>query len=335
VTPRLLSGMRRVPWALAGQLLVALPANGAPAPTEKAAAEALFQEGTTLMAEQKYAAACAKFEASQAIESGLGVKLWLADCYDHEGRTASAWALFSEAASLAHQSGQTERERAASERGADLERRLSKLELKAPPAGLPAGVSVTLNGVGIPDASLGSALPVDPGPQRIVFEAPGYRALTLEAQVPAGPSSISVQVPALEPAPEAARAVAPAADAPRHAEPKPGATQRTLGWALGGLGVLSFAGSGVLALRAHALDQQSHAHCLVDEPNACDAEGASLRGQASTYGNVATGAFIAGAALTTTGVVFLLTAPSSHKKQLGLSGHSVPGGGVVVITGKL
>jgi len=326
--------MRRVPWALASQLLVALPANGAQTATEKAAAEALFQEGTTLMAQQKYAAACAKFEASQAMESGLGVKLWLADCYDREGRTASAWALFSEAAALAHQSGQTEREHAASERGADLERRLSKLELKAPAAGLPPGVSVTLNGVAIPDASLGSALPVDPGPQRIVFQAAGYRTLTLEAQVPAGPSSMSLEVPALTPAPEATRAPA-AADTPHHAGPKPGATQRTLGWALGGLGVLSFAGSGVLALRAHSLDQQSHAHCLVDEPNACDAEGASLRGQASTYGNVATGAFIAGAALTTTGIVFLLTAPNSNKKQIGFSGHSVPGGGVVVFSGKL
>lgn len=334
MTPRLLRGMRRIPWALASQLLVALPANGAQTATEKAAAEALFQEGTTLMAQQKYAAACAKFEASQAIESGLGVKLWLADCYDREGRTASAWALFSEAAALAHQSGQTEREHAASERGADLERRLSKLALKAPAVGLPAGVSVTLNGVAIPDASLGSALPVDPGPQRIVFEAAGYRTLTLEAQVPAGPSSIALEVPALTPAPEATR-VPVAADTPHHAGPKPGATQRTLGWALGGLGVLSFAGSGVLALRAHSLDQQSHAHCLVDEPNACDAEGASLRGQASTYGNVATGAFVAGAALTTTGIVFLLTAPNSNKKQIGFSGRGVPGGGLVVVSGKL
>ena len=331
MTPRLLSGVRRIPWALASQLLVALPANGAPTATEKAAAQSLFQEGTTLMAEQKFAAACAKFEASQAIEAGLGVKLWLADCYDHDGRTASAWGLFSEAAALAHQSGQTERERAANERGADLERRLSKLQLKPPASGLPSGLVVTLNGVAIPDTSLGSALPVDPGAQRVTFQAPGYRSLTLETQVPAGPSSVSLEVPALERAPEAHQAATPVAEAPQHAQPKPGATQRTLGWALGGLGVLSFAGSGVLALRAHSLDQQSHSHCLVTEPNACDAEGASLRGQATTYGNVATGAFIAGATLTATGVVLLLTAPSSHKKQVSLSGHSVPGGGVFVV----
>ena len=52
MTARLLTGARRITWALFGQLLVALPAQGAPTATEKAAAEALFQEGTSLMQEQ-------------------------------------------------------------------------------------------------------------------------------------------------------------------------------------------------------------------------------------------------------------------------------------------
>lgn len=336
MTTRLLSGVRRISWALTGQLLVALPAQGAPTAAEKAAAEALFQDGTQLMAEQKFDAACAKFEASQAIESGLGVKLWLADCYDRAGRSASAWALFTEAAALAHQSGQVEREHAASERAADLEKRLSKLELKAPPGGLPDGVVVTLNGVAIPDASLGSALPVDPGPQHIVLRAAGYRTMTLEAQAAVGPSGVTLEVPPLVREPVAApKAATPAPDqAAQHAEPKPGATQRTLGWALGGLGVLSFAGSGALAYRAHSLDQQSHAHCLVNEPNACDAEGASLRGQATTYGNVATGAFVAGATLTATGVVLLLTAPKS-KKEIHVGAAPTSGGASFVVSGRL
>jgi hypothetical protein len=98
---------------------------------------------------------------------------------------------------------------------------------------------------------------------------------------------------------------------------------------------LSFAGSGILALRAHSLDQQSHGHCLVNDPNACDAEGASLRGQASTYGNVATGAFVAGAALTATGIVLLVTAPNSSKKEVSVGTLRVPGGGGLVVSGRL
>ena len=140
-------GMRlRCAGAIAGQLLTAAPAFGAPTASEKAAAEALFHKGTELMQAQSYADACAKFEASNAIEPGLGVKLWLADCYDRVGRTASARALFSEAAAMAQKTGQDDRARAASERASELEPRLSTLELVPPAQGLPADVSVTLDG---------------------------------------------------------------------------------------------------------------------------------------------------------------------------------------------
>jgi hypothetical protein len=328
--------LRRAAWALAGQLLVSVPAHGAPAATEKAAAEALFEEGTKLMAEQKFDAACAKFEASGAIENGLGIKLWLADCYDRMGRTASAWGLFSEAAALAHQSGQADRERAANERALDLEHRLSKLAIKTPPGGLPAGVVVTLNGVAIPLASLGTPLPVDPGAEHVVLRAPGYRVISLERDVPQGPSSFVLEVPRFEPESRLATPAAherPAAAPANH--PKPGATQRTLGYSVGGLGVLSLAGAGLLAYRAHSLDTDSHAHCLTSEPNACDSTGASLRGEAINYGNVATGAVLAGAALTVTGVVLLLTAPSAHAPDVRVDARLAPNGGFVAVTGRL
>jgi hypothetical protein len=336
VTTRLLWGKRRIAWALCGQLLVALPASGAPTPAEKAAAEALFQEGTELMSAQSFAAACSKFEASGAIEPGLGVKLWLADCYDHAGRSASAWALFTEAAALAHQSGQVERERAASERATELEARLSKLQLAPPAAGLPAGLVVTLNGVAIPEASLGSALPVDPGVQRVVLEAPGYRTLTLSSEAPAGPSSVTLAVPALERAPAPPRRKVSASAAALTAS-DPGSTQRMLGYTVGGLGVLSLAGAGLLAYRAHALDQDSRSHCLVSEPNACDVDGASLRGQAQNFGNMATGVLVGGGVLTATGLVLLLTAP--HRAEEGskvrLHAGVTPNGAVLFATGVL
>jgi hypothetical protein len=318
VTFRLLSGARRISWALCGQLLIALPAQGAPTPAEKAAAEALFDEGTELMAAKDFGEACAKFEASSAIESGLGVKLWLADCYDRVGRSASAWALFTEAAALANQSGQDDRERAASERAVELEARLSKLELKLPAEGLPDGLVVTLNGVAIPRASLGSALPVDPGAQRVALRAPGYHPVDLQSEVPEGPASVTLELPGMKRAPAAARpAGAPRAKA---APPEPGGTQRTLGYTMGVLGLVSLGSGGFLAYRAHTLNVDSRAHCLVEEPNACNADGASLREQARNFGNVATGAFVAGGVLTGTGIVLLLTAPSrgNEKPKVGL-----------------
>jgi len=332
MTPRSAVRIRRVA-AILGQLLTAAPAFGAPTASEKAAAEALFKNGTELMQQQSYAEACAKFEASNAIESGLGVKLWLADCYDRVGRTASAWALFSEAAAMAQKSGQDDRARAATQRAADLETRLSKLELAPPPNGLPDGASVALDGTAIPTGSVGSSLPVDPGDHTVVVSAPGYKSLTLQPSVPNGPASIRVELVALTPAPKPRPTVAKSAT-PTVETSAPGHTQRVLAYSFGGLGIVSLAGSAVLGLRAQSLNNQSLDHCLAGEPNACDEQGASLRGQAQNFGNLATAAAIAGGALVATGVVLLLTAPSSAQ-QVHVGGWMSPTGQGVFVGGRL
>jgi hypothetical protein len=202
---------------------------------------------------------------------------------------------------------------------------------------LPPGLVVTLDGATIPEASLGSALPVDPGAHSVVLKAPGYRQIKLDGEVPQGPITVTLDVPALEREPERPQAkVQPIAPAALEQSP-PGTTQRTLGWALGGLGVLSFASAGILAYRAHDLDTESRAHCLADDPNLCNAEGTSLREQARTFGNVATAATIAGAALTATGVVLLITAPSRSREsdRVQLGAHFGPTTARLVVSGRL
>jgi len=331
-------GMRlRCAGAIAGQLLTAAPAFGAPTASEKAAAEALFHKGTELMQAQSYADACAKFEASNAIEPGLGVKLWLADCYDRVGRTASAWALFSEAAAMAQKTGQDDRARAATERASELEPRLSTLELVPPAQGLPADASVTLDGGAIPAGSVGSPLPVDPGEHTIVVSAPSYKSRTLRKSVPPGPASVKLDVAALEPAPVEPLAQSGQGPKGNNGEDQgstPGHTQRVLAYSLGGLGIVSLAGGGFLGLKARDLNQQSLQHCLANEPNACDQQGASLRGQAQNYGNAATAAAIGGGALIATGVVLLLTAPSA-KREVHVGGWLSPAGSGVFVRGNL
>src|SRR6185437_15434982 len=68
--------------------------------SDKAAAEALFDAAKKLYADKKYAEACTRFDASEKLDRGIGTLLYLADCYEHVGRTASAWATFREAESL-------------------------------------------------------------------------------------------------------------------------------------------------------------------------------------------------------------------------------------------
>src|SRR5690242_3895979 len=94
---------------------------------QRATAEALFQQAVELMEQKKFSEACEQFAASQALDPALGTSLYLADCYEQTGKTASAWALFQEAADVARRAQQIDREQIANERAASLKGRLSKL----------------------------------------------------------------------------------------------------------------------------------------------------------------------------------------------------------------
>ncbi len=66
-----------------------------------ARADALFNAAKALTDAGQYADACAKYAESKRLAPGLGVSMYLADCYEHIGRTASAWTEFRAAEGLA------------------------------------------------------------------------------------------------------------------------------------------------------------------------------------------------------------------------------------------
>src|SRR5215471_16250376 len=90
-------------------------------------AEALFEQARTLAAEGKWAEACPKFAASEEADPGAGTLLNLANCYEQNRQTASAWATFKEAASMAKQQGRADWEELARTRATALEPKLSKI----------------------------------------------------------------------------------------------------------------------------------------------------------------------------------------------------------------
>ena len=94
---------------------LALPRWAAAQDTTKA--DETFHAGRELMKDGKFADACPKFEESQKLDPGLGTQFNLADCQEHLGKLASAWANFGDAASRAKAAGQAERAQAAKERG--------------------------------------------------------------------------------------------------------------------------------------------------------------------------------------------------------------------------
>lgn len=191
---------------LAALLLVLLAfARGARA--DNIEAQALFEDAKKLMDAGKYEEACPKLEESQRLDPGMGTQFHLAYCYEKQGKTASAWALYLEVASAAKAIGQMDREKVSRTAAAALEKKLSRLTIQVPnPVD---GMTVKRDNTDVSRVLWGTPVPVDPGEHTIIVAAPNKK--TWEDKVSFGESAENktVDVPALEDAPAATGATTP------------------------------------------------------------------------------------------------------------------------------
>jgi hypothetical protein len=169
------------------------------AESDEAGARVLFAEGRRLVDAGNYTAACLKFEDSFRLEPGVGTNFNLADCFEHIGRTASAWARFLDVAAATKAAGQVERERVARWRAAVLEPGLARMIVEVSSA--VDGLVVERDGIAIGQGSWGIAVPVDPGVHVVEATAPDKRRWSQSVTVPEAPTTVSVSVPELEAAP--------------------------------------------------------------------------------------------------------------------------------------
>lgn len=311
---------------------------------DRAAAEALFQEGRELMDAGEHQKACAKFEASHQLdESALGTSLHLADCYERIGKTASAWALFEEVASLAQVSGQSQRVEIARVRAAALAPKLSRIDLVVPEDSRVAGLVITVAGSSVPIASWGSAIPSDPGPRAISASAPGFVTWTSTVEVSPGQSQ-AVTVPRLleaerevppPPPPVVSAAPPPPRPAPPVREAPTLGTVRIAGIVLGSVGLVGLAVGAGLGVRAMDVNEDSLDRCRPDDPSLCSAEGVELRSDAQSYALGSTISFALGGALAATGLLMVVV-PHEDGEQVVVSGVGpvfFEDGGVLVARG--
>jgi hypothetical protein len=294
-----------------------------PSASDRAAAEALFNQGLELLEKNRAADACPKLQESQRLDPGVGTLLYLADCYKQIGKTASAWATFREAAYAASAAGQKDREELATKEAAALESVLSKLVISVENADTP-GMRVQRDGQEVGRALWESPVPVDPGKSVVSAEAPGMIPWKQEIHVPAGAGATSVRVPALTPAPIPV-APPPAAVAPAPAiTPVPtrpparesgggGGVQRGLGWLGFGLGAVGVVGGGVLGIVAKANYESSRDGCRQeDDDTLCSAAAIDDGESAQSMATAATVTVSIGGALFVGGIVMIVTAPSSR-----------------------
>ncbi|HEY3668081.1 MAG TPA: hypothetical protein VGL19_18895, partial [Polyangiaceae bacterium] len=297
-------------WCAAATVLPAR-AHAESSASQKAAAESLFDEGVKAMKAGHFADACPKLEESERIDPGIGTLLYLGECYEKTGRSASAWATFREAASTAQAQGEADRARIASARADCLQAGLSQLAVRVAPETAQLGsLRVTRDNVAIATTLFGVAIPVDPGKYHIVASADGYERYEADIEVGANAESKSLDIPALKPAPKGSPAALPATTASAVGNsastptagaplPAPDATAqtssatplRTAAFITGAVGVVGLGIGSYFGVRAISKNSEAENHC--PKGSQCDdAEGPRLTSQAknaAVVSNIAIG----------------------------------------------
>lgn len=292
-----------------GALSFATPARATTA-SDVATSQALFERGRKAAERGDLRLACASFAESQRLDPGAGTLMNWATCEVRQGKLASAWQHFNEAAALL---------RPGDDRAAFVQRQIRALSARLPrltvrlATATPAGTRVLRNGSELGEPSLGVPLPVDPGRIELLVTCPGRHPrrsllpiaegeqleVTLEPGEPYAPPSVA-------PSPQVAA--------------EPSSWQRDLGIslvALGSLGAgLGLASGVVVAARQSTADE----HCPAQR---CDEAGLRAADSGERWLVVNTVAWSVSAAALLGGGALWLTAPSERREA---SLWPLPGG---------
>ncbi|MEO7111379.1 MAG: hypothetical protein ABI183_13155, partial [Polyangiaceae bacterium] len=281
--------------------------------SNEAAAQALFDQARGLMQAGKFAEACAKFAESDKLSPGPGTLLNLGGCYEKNGQTASAWATYADASSAADKANRKDWATKAKARMAALQPDLSKLSIAVPATSQVDGLEVKRDGVVVGASSYGVPIPVDPGPHVIDATAPGHKKWSNVVQVGAKKDQVAITLPPLE-IDSAAVVVATNPQTPQQPLAQPtepvdesrGKTQRIVGIAVAGVGVVGVAVGAVFGLVATGEKSDAEKSCNADLSR-CNSAGEDAMSSAHSSATISTIGFIAGGALVVGGVVLYLT----------------------------
>jgi hypothetical protein len=297
---------------LATSLLGARSARAAESP-EPANAEKLFLEGRDLITAGDYTTGCPKIAESYRLDPALGTLLALALCHEHDGRLGSAMRAFEQLKAGAATDGRSDRADFARARLAALDARTPRLTIRVPPVIRAASAEVLLNGEAIPAAAWDTALPVDPGPQRVEARATGFAPFVAKVDAPLGARA------------EITLALVPNGDHAAEAGPD---GRRILGYGLGGTGVVALGLGAYFGI--HALALMSHVRETCPPPGPCpDPSRVDESQSAVTSARVADVAVGAGLALVAVGAYLVFVHPAPQDKTVAVG----PGGAMVSFRG--
>lgn len=266
-------------------------------------AQSLFEEARRLVKSGDLAAACPKFAESQRLAPAPGTLLNLARCHEQQGKLATARQEFLQVRAEARNSKRRDREAAADERLAVIEKRVPRLTIVVPDKSRVAGLRLTLDGVELAEASWGISTPFDPGDHSLEASAPGRTTFsttfTLKEAEP-----FTVEIPVLaSTTPPPPSASSPASPTSSSGHPPRPSGRPALGYAVAGAGIIALGVGTFFGIRALNRNQDSEASCV----GGCDAEGARLSREAMTDAWISNAAIGMGIVGVTVGTIAVLT----------------------------
>jgi hypothetical protein len=319
---------RRSLAAMAAWTTVLSPAAAWAQPSaDAAAADSLFNSAKQLRDAGQYAEACPKFAESERLAPGVGVGLYLGDCYEKTGRPASAWREFRGAEKLARERGDKRADVAAA-RAQALEPKVNRLTIAVPPTVPQEGLQVLRDGVPVPADEWNQPIPVDPGDHVVGVSTPGQEPRVFHALVDAGTLMATVSIGAAAGATAhgnsfvaatAAADSAPAAGASSSGSARqPGATRQKVGVALVGAGFVGIGLGTAFALASKSTSDPSSAPC--DTSN-----------NSGPWPTAAMIAFAAGGVALVSGIALYVTAPQANGVGVVVAPAPMVGGGGALV----
>lgn len=303
--------------ALAATLSLSSTALAAPTPKERAEARTAAAEGRKALKDKRWADAMTALKKADKLDPGAGVELDLAQAQIGAGKLIEAQkTLTATAAGTENTPAARKAREAAKKLLADLGTRIPKVSVKVKG---PTGKStVSVDGVEV-DGS--AETPVNPGSHTIGASAEGFASAEREVRFEENVKQELV----LELTPSK-----PAVVEKKSGSRVPGAVVT----ALGGAGLLV---GGIFGGLAFTATNTAKSKCA---GNVCPPQASDDISRSKLYGNVSTGAFIAGGAVAVTGIVLLIVAPggggekSDDAKSARVTPWIGPGGAGLVTTGR-
>jgi hypothetical protein len=304
-------------------------------PRDPVAADALFREARALLGQKKYAEACPKLAESFRLDPMAGTLYNLAECEEKQGKLASAllrWQAFIDLL--------TASKRLADPRFSVARKKIEELNGRVPRLnlwlreGIPPDTVVFRDGVELRSASLGVALPADPGEHRIVVRSPRRLDRLYTITIQEGESRTveleSGESDGSEPAPlaSASASALPASSAePPPGVPVPsaqgaspaGSWRRPTGMIVGGVGVAALIGAGVTGVILQGHKKTVEQDCDRSARLCSSSKGLDAAESGKNLAPVNLALWIVGALGTGAGAYLFLSAPREPSVQPGLS----------------